>query len=224
VPAAWLEPRSWNGTVVVAVADDASRSRLGLGADLPSGPARAWLETGAAVLAPEVLLTGRLVPREGPRKLPVDGSRHARYPGYTYGYNRTLMADRVHDVLTALGHARSVEGCRAVHLVGLGDGGLWALLAKGLAGSAVGRTFAERPGFDFADVRDVDDPRFLPGGLKYGGWGAFAALAAPDRLAIAGAGPLPAVVVQAYAAAGAADRLEAIGAADADRELRGIVR
>ena len=42
----------------------------------------------------------------------------------------------------------------------------------------VSLTFNVRPGRLFADLRDVDDPRFLPGGLKYGGWGSFAAVAA----------------------------------------------
>jgi hypothetical protein len=96
---------------------------------------------------------------------------------------------------------------KRVHLLGLGEAGLWVILARGLAGGAVVRTWAEAPEFDFADVKSVDDPRFLPGGVKYGGWGAFAALAAPGELILAGKGEAPEVLRAAYRAAGAGGRL-----------------
>ena len=137
----------------------------------------------------------------------MDGKRHSKYCGYTYGYNRTVLANRVHDVLTAVGHARAVRGTHTVRLVGLGEGGLWVLLARGLAGDAVSGTVASRPAFDFSRVRDVNDLRFLPGGVKYGGWGAFAALAAPDRLCLVGGGDVPDLLGAAYGAAGVPDRL-----------------
>lgn len=214
VPALWLVPEGWNGKVVVIATDDERREAVGLhGGGLhgegraPTGFALEVLRLGAAVLAPEVFLTGRLVPADGSGKAPTDAARHSRYCGYTYGYNRTPLAQRVHDVLTAIGYAWGVMGTNAVHLVGAGDGGLWAMLAKGVAGPAVSRTVAERPPFDLADVKGVDDLRFLPGGVKYGGWGGFAALAAPDLLGLVGEGPLPAVLVAAYRAAGVEDRL-----------------
>ena len=38
------------------------------------------------------------------------------YAGYTYGYNRPLLAQRVHDVLTAVAHAKGHEKAKQVHL------------------------------------------------------------------------------------------------------------
>jgi hypothetical protein len=94
-----------------------------------------------------------------------------------------------------------------VHLLGAGDAGLWVLLARGLAGDAVARTCTEVPGFDFADLKSADDPRFLPGGVKYGGWGAFAAAGAPGELVFTGEGKVPAILRAAYRACGAEGRL-----------------
>jgi len=137
----------------------------------------------------------------------VDAKRHQEYCGYTFGYNRTPLANRVHDVLTLIGYARSVPGTHTVHLWGLGEGGLCVLLAKGLAGDAVLRTMAEGPDFDFQDVKDVNDLRFLPGGVKYGGWGAFAALCAPGELSVLGDSELPEVLLAAYRAGGVEKRI-----------------
>ena len=59
-------------------------------------------------------------------------------------------------------------------------------------------------------MKDVNDLRFLPGGVKYGGWGAFAALSAPGELWLRGEGPFPGVLSAAYRAAGAEGRLQRV--------------
>jgi hypothetical protein len=208
--------------VVVLVLDDAARQRglegllFGVEGGLPPGsPWAAILAKGAALLVPEVFLTGRLVPAGKEAKLPVDAQRHKNYSGYTWGYNRTPLANRVHDVLTAVGYAQSVPGTHSVYLAGGGEGGLWAILAGALAGRAVCGTLAERPPYDFQEVKDSSDPRFLPGGVKYGGWGAFAAAMAPGNLWIAGKGDLPPVLGAAFKAAGAGDHLRQVVEEDA---------
>ncbi|HVR75311.1 MAG TPA: hypothetical protein VMT52_13320, partial [Planctomycetota bacterium] len=208
VPALYVEPEGWKGTVVVAVSPAGKDGLFSAGEkDGLGGAAEALLEKGAALLAPDVFLTGDLVP-PGPNKgFPVDPRRHGDYAGYTFGYNRAPLANRAHDVLTAVGHARARPGTHTVHLLGEGEGGLWAILARGLAGDAVRRTLVDRPALDFTGVKDVNDLRFLPGGVKYGGWGAFAALAAPEPMLLRGEGPVPPILEAAYAAAGVASRL-----------------
>jgi hypothetical protein len=222
VPAVWAEPVAWNGKVVVLVLDDTARGgALGTllderpGGLTPGAPGASVLGKGAALLIPEVFLTGRLVPAGREAKAPVDAQRHGKYCGYTWGYNRTPMAQRVHDVLTAVGYAQSVPGTNGVFLAGAGEGGLWAVLASALAGRAVRGTLAERPPCDFQEVKDSSDLRFLPGGVKYGGWGAFGAVVAPGNLWIAGKGDLPPVLEAAFSAAGARDHLRQLAEADA---------
>jgi dienelactone hydrolase len=133
------------------------------------------------------------------------------YAGFTFGYNRPLLAERVHDILTAIELGRSLKGGHSVHLLGEGKAGPWVLLARALRGSdAVDRTAADGNGFRFEKVRRVTDEMMLPGGLKYGGLYALAALAAPGELYVhnhhgTGSGPW---LKGAYAAAGATDKLK----------------
>ena len=86
------------------------------------------------------------------------------------------------------------------------------------------RTVAHQPRFDFCEVNDVNDPRFLPGGVKYGGWGAFAALAAPDPLGLIGSGDIPEVLAAAYASAGVEGRLRQAERVDLASLIRRLLR
>jgi hypothetical protein len=209
VPALLLRPRSWNGTVIVAASEQGKEACFAKG-ELEED-ARVVLASGAALLVPDLFLTGEYLPRaEGDGGggsaadlFPVDARRHKSYVGYTYGYNRTLLAQRVHDLLSTVAYARSLDGARAVHLIGVKKAGSWAILARALAGDAVRRTLVSDL-LDFTAVDSSADPSFLPGALKYGGMPAFAALCAPGELRLAGVAPPP-LVVAAYAAAGARD-------------------
>ena len=46
------------------------------------------------------------------------------FAGYTYGYNRSLLANRVHDVLTLIAFGTSLLKAKTVHLVGWGEMGV----------------------------------------------------------------------------------------------------
>ncbi len=116
-----------------------------------------------------------------PQKLPVANEKFA---GYTYGYNRPLVAQRVHDILTAVALVRYGGKASKIHLVGFEQAGPWVLLAQALCGDAVARTAADANEFRFEKVRTVNDEMMLPGALKYGGLYALAALAAPAEVYI----------------------------------------
>src|SRR5262249_7770473 len=135
------------------------------------------------------------------------------FAGYTYGYNRSVLAQRVHDVLTVVGHTHHGYANAGkpwpVHLVGWGEMGVVAVLARALAGDAVAKTAADLDQFRFENVKDTGDPMILPGAVKYGGLPAFLALCAPGELLIHNhKGTASGKLSQAaYAAAGAADKL-----------------
>jgi len=200
VPAVLLTPGGHGGRLVVWI-DPAGKASLWQDGKL-SAAARQVLGQKAAILAPDVFFTGEL---RGPHAPAVDH----RYAGFTFGYNRPLLANRVHDVLTAVAFARGRKEVTAVDLVGFGKAGPWVCLARALCGDAVARTAADLDRFRFDNVRAVDDEMMLPGALKYGGLPALAALAAPAELFLyndrgTGAG---AWLRAAYEAAGAADHL-----------------
>jgi dienelactone hydrolase len=106
----------------------------------------------------------------------------ARYAGYTFGYNRSVLAQRVGDILTALAHARDNLGAKKIHLVGMDQSGPWVVLARGLCGNVVERCAANLDGFAFETVSKTADANMLPGAVRYGGLGRLAALCAPGEM------------------------------------------
>jgi dienelactone hydrolase len=160
--------------------------------------AKSLTDAGYHVFAPDLLGTGESAFPKAPMVDP-------NYAGFTFGYNRSLLAHRVHDVLTAIAAAQRKQ----ILLVGWGEMGPVAILAKALAGDAVKKTAADLNGFSFEKIEDANDPMMLPGALKYGGMGAFLGLCAPGEVLVhnhkaTGTG---AVSRAAYEAAGAADKL-----------------
>ncbi len=212
VPAQLVRPGSWNGGVVVLL-DESGGTRV-----LDAPLARDCLAHGLAVLGVDVLLTGRARPGAA-ASLPVDAGRHAAFPGYTWGYNRTLIAERVHDALTAIAFARGLEGVKRVHLAALGRAGPWAILARALAGESVDRTLVEWS-WDFAALESLDDGDFLPGALRYGDLETWAGLCAPGELFLI-SGRVPAVTAATYAAAG---EPSALSAGDRERGSAWLLR
>jgi hypothetical protein len=145
---------------------------------------------------------------------------------YTYGYNRPLFAQRVHDVLTLVRLIQTDEhGAEKIHLVGLGKvAGPIAAAARAQAGSAIDKAAIDTGAFRFASLDKLNDAMFLPGAVKYGDVPALLALGAPGRLWLAGEGD-GAAVKAAYAAAGRADGVTVTGgSADALLAVAWLVR
>jgi dienelactone hydrolase/pimeloyl-ACP methyl ester carboxylesterase len=162
----------------------------------------ALTDAGFAVVAPDLLGTGE---NALTKPFPVDKG----FAGYTYGYNRSLLANRVHDALTLVAFGTSMLKAKTIHIVGWGEMGAVAVLAKALAGDAIAKTAADLNQFRFENVKDTADPMMLPGAVKYGGLPAFLALCAPGEVFVhnhrgTASGKLPRA---AYEAAGAADNL-----------------
>jgi hypothetical protein len=172
MPYAFLVPNNWNGETVIWE-HPAGKLTLVDENGKPLAPVQRILDGKFAVLCGDVFLTGEYVPqghgKEGTRPV------NKEFPGYTFAYNRTILAERVHDVLTLVAFAKSRQS-KFVHQVALEGAGLWALLAKGLAGEAILRSAIDLNGFDFDQVKDAGDENFLPGALKYGGVMSFVSL------------------------------------------------
>lgn len=200
IPAVGLLPNGFDGTVVVWIHPRGKASLFQDGKLVPA--AKQILDRKCAILAVDVFGTGQL-------KLDKPREVNKTYAGYTFGYNRTLLAERVHDILTAVAFAKNYDKVKTVHLAGFGSAGPWVLLARGLCGDVVSRTAADFHGFRFDKVRTTIEEMMLPGGLKYG-LPALAALAAPGELYIhnhrgTGAGQW---LKPVYEAAGAKDKLQ----------------
>jgi hypothetical protein len=106
------------------------------------------------------------------------------FAGYTYGYNRTLLANRIGDALTMVAFCTTELNAKTVSLVGWGEFGPLAILTRALAGDVIAKTAADMHQFRFEKIKETDDPMLLNGAVKYGGLAAFLALCAPGEVLV----------------------------------------
>jgi dienelactone hydrolase len=188
LPAVILKPKKWNGQVVIWT-DGAGKAALFNGSELRPA-VKNLLDGGAEVVGVDLLDQGEFL-ADGKPLLKTRRVANSRdYAGFTYGYNRPLFAQRVHDLLTVIAAIRSLSDApNKVRLIGIGGAGPLAAAARGQAGSAVDRLAIDTGHFRFANITSIDDPDFLPGATKYGDIEVILALSAPDDLWITGESP-----------------------------------
>ncbi|HEX5445991.1 MAG TPA: acetylxylan esterase, partial [Pirellulales bacterium] len=202
LPALFLEPKNWNQRVVIWIGESGKAGLLNDDGN-PQPEIARLLAAGNAVASIDLLGQGEfLMPGQTPLK-----NRRVKNPrefaGYTYGYNHTLFADRVHDILALISFVKNNERKpEHIDLVGLGGAGRWAAAAAAQAGDAIDRVAIDTAGFRFRNLTTFDDADFLPGIVKYGDLPALIALIAPRPLWLAGETAPPAPVGETYSAAG----------------------
>ena len=135
------------------------------------------LSAGICVLTIDPFLTGESVPASAP-----DGG------AYTTTYNQTGAACRVQDVITSLAYLTSRTDVGSVYLVGLGDAGLWCLMARVFFKEAV-RTAIDFNRFDVDDDQSWCSRFFVPAVRSSGDVRSALSLIAPGQLLIHNAGP-----------------------------------
>ncbi|MBE7558135.1 acetylxylan esterase [bacterium] len=186
-------PAEKSGAPVVAWIDGEGSSAFTDALARPDSLPARLLSAGYSVLAPDVFNVG-------------DAEAARERTGYFSTYNRSDVTHRVQDILTSIAWAEHVG--RPVHLVGRGEGGLWVLLAQGLAG-VTGSTIADAAQFDASSDPAFIERLFVPGLRRVGDFTTAAALAVPGRLFIHNTGDAfaDAAYAHTYAAAGAKERL-----------------
>ena len=162
---------------------------------------------------------------------PVTHTRKVKNPreaaAYTFGYNYTLFAQRVHDVLSVIQYARNRNGgVEQVHLIGFDGGAAWAAAARAQAGDTIHCLAIDSQRFRFGSVSEIQDVNFLPGAAKYGDLPGLLALGAPGQLWLAGEGSdAPGLVRKIYALAGASKNLSvSAGQASGDEAAKWLLR
>ena len=184
IPLATIKPGKDEKATVLWI-DGGGKSHLFGPKGQPTAAVQKLLAAGFAVASADVFLTGEFV-AEG--KKPAYPEVNDTYQGYTFGYNRPVISNRVRDILTVLNVLRSGSNGKAktVHLVGTGAAGKWVLLASAVDQGEVASTRVDLADSGFEAVTKTSDPNYLPGALKYGGIGGLAALVAPGKLTVAG--------------------------------------
>lgn len=192
----------WNGQVVLWV-DGAGKRGMFDDAGQPRAEVRRLLDGGVSVVGADLFQQGEFLPGNQPLQEQRVVKNPREFAGYTFGYNHTLFARRVHDILTLLAWVRNDEHApKAVHAIGVNGAGPLVAAARVVAGDALDRVAVDTEGFRFATLTSYRHPAFLPGAVKYGDLPAMLALSAPHSLWIGGEGEeTPKLVKQAYAAA-----------------------
>ena len=150
-----------------------------------------------------------------------------QFAGYTYCYNDTLFARRVHDILTLTAWVNGDQhNPDAVYAVGVNGGGPLLAAARAITGSEINAAAIDTKGFRFNNVADWKHADFLPGAVKYGDLPTLLALSAPNNLWFSGEDSTPSIVTTAYATAAAPKNVTSTSTsgttATIDHILRGV--
>lgn len=179
VAARFHHPAEWNGKVLVWL------SRKGIAGMEKSGEVARAVDSGAAVVGLDLFQQGG---GDGERtssgnpgttrnpattysdkgNLPADSWQ--RSPVYYYGYNDSVFARRVHDILSTVKMIRSHPDWEVeeIRLGGEEGTGHWAAAAAFLADKALDITEAKAGDFRFANLDDSWHEDMVPGAVKYG--------------------------------------------------------
>ena len=198
----------WNGTVVIWI-DGAGKSGM-LTADGKPRPAIAkLLAGGAAVLGGDLLYQGEFLAGGKPLEQTPKVNNPREFAGFTFGYNHTVFARRVHDILTLLAFVSGDEHKpKMIALVGTGGAGPLVAAARAIAGPRVNKAVVASGGFRFVGLESFRDPGFMPGAVKYGDLPGLLSLSAPHALWLTGeGGKVPKRVEALYAATGRPNRV-----------------
>ena len=212
IPVIILEPRKSRHQAVIWVDPQGKNGLYAKAADgqiRPLPAVQELLNSGVTVIGPDLVYQGEFLADDQPATQSRKVSNKREAAPFTFGYNYTLFAQRVHDLLSVIHYAHNqIRGLERLDLVGINGAGLWVAAAKAQAGNAIQCLAADTGGFRFAKVSDIQDVNFLPGGSKYGDVPGMLALGAPGKLWLAGEGTeMPALVKRMYQAAGAEQNL-----------------
>ncbi len=167
LPAVFLHPKDWNGTTVVIPTPGGKAGLYSVDGGLIAS-AKAHLDSGATVVGVDLMYQGEFL-ADGK---PLDATRRVKNPreaaAYTFGYNHSVFQQRVHDLLTVISFVKNHEKpSKKIVLAPQSGAGHWAACAQFLAEGVVDGAKIDVGGFRFADVREIHNPDFTPGGAKY---------------------------------------------------------
>jgi len=174
----------------------------------PAGLAKALLEKGVGVLAPDLYQTGALANTDVAAKR--DLTRN-----YFTVYNRTDLQERVLDLLAVTRHARRLGD--KVILAGVDRAGLWVQSASPMADA----TIADCGQFSMDDETMMAPDLFYPGFYRLGGFEGIGLTggATPKFLYNTGSQCSTTHMSDVYQAVGAGDRLRVAEAPASDADL-----
>jgi len=208
LPIVFLHPKTWQKKVVIWL-DESGKAGLYNESGQPIAAVQKLVDAGTCVIGLDMLYQGEFLAGGKAITKTRRVGNPREFAGYTFGYNHTLFARRVHDILSVVSFINRYEQqSDEIAIVGLGEMGPLAAAARAQSGNAIDRAAIDTDGFRFGKIRDLHDRNFLPGGAKYDDVPGLLALAAPAKLWLAGEGnTVPSAVADAYRATSAINNI-----------------
>lgn len=211
LPAVFCHPKQWNGRTVIWL-DPAGKGGLFAADGSLNADVRAVVQGGATVLGLDLLYQGEFLKDGQPLAKAPKVKNPRESAAYTFGYNPSVAVERVHDLLAAVKFVKHHER-RSKEIIVVGGRGVGPIVAaaRALSKGAIDRAAIDTGHFRFAEVPDIFDLNFVPGGAKYGDVPGLLALGAPGGLLLAGEqGPDLNFVLDHHRALGAAAQVNVI--------------
>lgn len=218
LPALFLYPtENWNGKAVLWLTPTGKQGLFGDDGKPTPEVARLVAE-GVAVTGVDLLYQGEFLKDGQPLEETPKVEEKREAATYTLGYNHSVAAQRVGDIVTVLAFLRQHDRQpKSVGIVAL-DGELAALAAtaRALHPEAADYAALNTGGFRFGEVDSIRSPALLPGGAKYGDVPGLLIAGAPSPLWLTGeTGEATKQVQHAYQVSGEAKAVTTADKADA---------
>ena len=201
----------WNGKVVLWI--DGKGKQGMFDNNQPINEIRQLIDSGYSVVGADLLYQGEFLDSD-PKFTETPKVENPRlYAGYTHGYNHSVFANRVHDILTLITFIEDDEHApETLDMIGVNGAGPLVAAARAIAGDKIDHAAVVTDGFRFTDLSFYRDPDFMPGITKYGDLPGLLSLSAPYSLWVGGEGEeLPGIVSSAYQATDSKEKLSTSG-------------
>lgn len=182
ITASFLYPKTWKGDAVLWLSLKGNDAVLG--ANGPTPAAQKLLDAGLAIACPKLYLNAAKEAPKAGDNLKAKANDFREFSGYTYGYNPTLLARRVHDAMTmvTMMHNHPKKPANKVYIAGAEGAGPVAAAAGAMLHGAVSGVAVDLEGFQFQKLTSPWDVNFVPGAVKYGDVAALLKLCAPAKV------------------------------------------
>ena len=220
-PVLFLYPENWNQKVVIWITET-GKSGLYQDDGTLIAPVQSLIDEQYCVVGVDLLYQGEfLIDAAQPERTRRVSSNSREAAAYSFGFNHTMCARRIHDILTTISFVFHHESLpEEISLVALDSTGPLAIAARAQARSVIHKLAANSNSLRFADVADIHSPNFLPGGAKYFDLPGMIAVAAPGHIWLTGESNTPDIVSRAYKAARAPDHLNT----DHDGSIQSVLK
>jgi hypothetical protein len=208
LPVTFLYPKQWNGHIVIWLSEK-GKAGIYQANGQPNTHVQNLLDEELCVVGIDLLYQGEFL-QDGKA---IAKTRRVANPresaAYSFGYNSTLFARRVHDVLALVTFISNHDYTpKSVSVIALDQTGPLAVAARAQARDAIDQLAADTHQFRFNKVTDLQSPTFLPGGARYHDLVGMLAVASPEATWLASESSQSIHVAQsAYQALKAKDKL-----------------